>query len=95
MPTPPAPEPVSTTAWEYLGIGCLTAVVGLAGGGMIAVLIGKIVGAFTQCAPDTETGAPCNWNVYMLVGAATGFIVVPAVSIWLFRRSRLRNPDPQ
>ena len=33
--------------WPYLGVGCLTAVVGLVAGGMIAVLIAKFVGAAT------------------------------------------------
>lgn len=75
---------------QYLGIGCFTAVGGFAGGGMIAVLIAKIVGALTKCAVDTETGAPCNWLTYWFFGAIIGMVLVPAVAIALFRRSRRR-----
>ncbi len=54
----------TTRVWPYLGVGCFTAVAGFSGGGMIAVLIAKIVGAATRCAPDAETGPPCNWFTY-------------------------------
>lgn len=72
----------------YFGIGCLTAVAGFAGGGMIAVLIAKIVGALTRCAVDAETGAPCNWGTYWLRGALIGMILLPALALWRFRRGR-------
>jgi hypothetical protein len=55
---------------------------------MIAVLIAKIVGAATKCAAETETGAPCNWFTYAVFGAVIGAVVVPAISIWFFRRGR-------
>ena len=76
--------------WQYLGVGCLSAVIGLVGGGMIAVLIAKIVGAIGKCAPDKETGAPCSWTDYWTWGARIGLVLVPIVSIWLFRRGRRR-----
>jgi len=57
---------------------------------MIAVLISKIVGAVTRCAADKETGAPCNWFTYAVFGALCGAILVPAISIWFFRRGRTR-----
>ena len=41
---------------QYLGIGCFTAIAGFAGGGMIAVLIAKIVGAATKCAAEVGNG---------------------------------------
>jgi hypothetical protein len=83
-----------TTKWEYLGVGCFSAFVGFAGGGMIAVLIAKIVGALTKCSPEAETGAPCGWFTYAVFGAIVGLVVVPAVSLWLFRRGRARaNSD--
>jgi hypothetical protein len=80
----------STGKWEYLGVGCFSAIVGLFGGGMIAVLISKIVGALGRCAPDKETGAPCSWTAYWTWGARIGLVLVPIVSIWLFRRGRRR-----
>jgi hypothetical protein len=84
------PGPASTAKWEYLGVGCFSAFVGLAGGGMIAVLIAKIVGAVARCKVDAETGAPCNWFSFAVFGAIVGAFVVPAVSLWLFRRGRAR-----
>ncbi|HTI65741.1 MAG TPA: hypothetical protein VL524_19590 [Gemmatimonadaceae bacterium] len=74
----------------YFGIGCLTAVAGFAGGGMIAVLIAKIVGALTRCAADAESGAPCNWSTYWVRGALVGMILLPAISLWRLRRGRQR-----
>ena len=62
------------------------AVIGLAGGGMIAVLVAKIVGAVRGCSPDAETGAPCGWFFYAVCGALTGLVVVPIVAIWRMRR---------
>jgi len=75
---------------HYFGIGCFTTFIGFVGGGMIAVLIAKIVGAATKCASDKDTGAPCNWYVFWLYGAIIGAVVVPTVAITLLRRSRRR-----
>lgn len=86
----PSPPPPNTTRWEYFGVGCLSTFTGLAGGGMIAVLIAKIIGALTRCPSETETGAPCNWFTYAVFGALIGMVLVPTVSIWFFRRGRDR-----
>lgn len=85
----------NTSRWEYLGIGCFSTFVGFAGGGMIAVLIAKIVGALSRCASDAETGAPCNWFTYAVFGAIIGAVVVPVVSVWFFRRGRGRASNIQ
>jgi len=83
-----------TTKFEYLGVGCFSAFVGFAGGGMIAVLIAKIAGALSRCAPEQETGAPCSWYSWAVWGAILGLVIVPVVSLWLFRRGRARaNSD--
>jgi len=83
-----------TAKWEYLGVGCFSAFVGFAGGGMIAVLIAKIVGAFSRCTPEAETGAPCLWFTYAVIGALSGLVIVPTISLLLFRRGRARaNSD--
>ncbi|MGH7619952.1 MAG: hypothetical protein ACREPM_22285 [Gemmatimonadaceae bacterium] len=79
-----------TTKWQYLGVGCFSTFVGFAGGGMIAVLVAKIVGALSRCTPDQETGAPCGWFTYAMYGALIGLVVVPVASLWLFRRGRAR-----
>jgi hypothetical protein len=79
---------------EYFGVGCFSAFAGFAGGGMIAVLIAKIVGALSRCQTDAETGAPCNWFTYAVFGAIIGTFLVPTITIWFFRRGRARaNAD--
>jgi hypothetical protein len=88
-PMPPVGQ-APTTRWEYLGVGCFSTFVGFAGGGMIAVLIAKIVGGLSRCAPDKETGAPCNWLTYAFYGMVIGTVLVPTISIWFFRRGRAR-----
>src|SRR6478609_7660852 len=88
IPTPPNDGP-----WPYLGVGCITTVSGLFGGGMIAVLIAKVVGAARSCTPDSETGAPCNWYTFALVGAVVGVIVFPSIAILLLRRSRMKHQN--
>ncbi len=84
----------SETKLSYVGVGCVGAMVGLAGGGMIAVLIAKIVGGLTSCPATAETGAPCNWTDYWTWGARIGVVVVPTVSILLLRRGRKRSQNP-
>jgi hypothetical protein len=79
-----------TTRWEYLGVGCFSVFAGFAGGGMIAVLVAKMVGFFGRCPAEAETGAPCNWFTFAVFGAVIGAVVVPAISIWFFRRGRVR-----
>ena len=75
--------------WEYLGVGCLTALIGFFGGGMIAVLVAKIVGGIQQCPPDPETGAPCHWHLYWAAGAGLGVLLLPTVAVRKLRRSRI------
>ena len=77
--------------WAYVGVGCLTAVIGLIGGGMIAVLVAKVVGAFQGCVPDNETGAPCGWTTYWTWGARIGLVAVPTVALWRMRRGAKRE----
>jgi hypothetical protein len=81
--TAPAPR---DEVWPYIGIGCITVVAGFFGGGMIAMLVAKIVGAIRSCTPDAESGAPCGWYNYMIVGACSGAILLPTVTILLRRR---------
>ena len=75
----------------YLGVGCLTAVGGGVGGGMIGVLVAKIVGALIRCTGDPESGAPCNWTTFWVWGAGIGVILLPAVALWRMRRGRMRE----
>jgi hypothetical protein len=77
--------------WPYLGVGCITFVSGFFGGGMIAVLIAKIVGITQNCTPDAETGAPCNWFNFAVVGALMGMVLFPSAAVLLLRRSRMKH----
>ncbi|MDB4913357.1 MAG: hypothetical protein JWM95_1001 [Gemmatimonadetes bacterium] len=85
---PEASQETGEGVWPYVGVGCLTAVSGLVGGGMIAVLISKIVGAAVGCHAEAETGAPCHWDQYWTWGAWIGLILLPSVVIWRMRRAR-------
>ena len=77
--------------WPYLGVGCITTVSGFFGGGMIAVLVAKVVGGVRKCTPDAETGAPCDWFTFAMVGALIGLVLFPATAIWLLRRGRMKQ----
>jgi len=67
------------------------AVIGLIGGGMIAVLLAKVVGAIRGCVPDQETGAPCGWSTYWTWGARAGLLLLPAAVLWRMRRAEKRH----
>ena len=81
--------------WPYVGVGCLTAVAGLVGGGMIAVLLAKIVGGISGCHSDAETGAPCEWSTYWTWGAWIGLILLPTVVIWRMRKARAASRNSE
>ena len=78
----------SEGVWPYLGVGCVSAVAGLAAGGMLAVLIAKVVGGIMGCRGDAETGAPCDWSSYWTWGARIGLVLVPTIVIWRMRKAR-------
>jgi hypothetical protein len=94
--TPAATTPAAATPpagdgpWPYVGVGCLTAIVGVVAGGMIGVLLAKLLGAVQGCTPDPETGSPCNWDTYWTWGARIGIVALPSISIFLLRRARRR-----
>ena len=92
---PDASKGTGEGVWPYLGVGCLSAVVGLVAGGMIAVLVSKIVGSISGCRADGETGAPCDWSSYWTWGARIGLILVPSIVLWRMRRVRIapRNSE--
>lgn len=60
------------------GLGCFTFVIGAFSGGMVAVLVGRIVAALTK-APACEGLPICNWYVYAGVGALLGAVSLPVL----------------
>ena len=85
---PDQPGQTEGGVWAYRGVGCLTAVIGLVAGGMIAVLLAKLVGGVRGCAPAADTGAPCDWSAYWTWGARIGVILVPTIVLWRMRKVR-------
>jgi hypothetical protein len=84
MPTDSEPEiPLSRgeKLARNLGIGCVTSVGGFFGGGMIGVLIAKIVGTVQACPPPEGVPA-CNWPVYAVIGMGVGLLTLPSVVLW-------------
>lgn len=80
--------------WPYIGVGCLTAVIGFFGGGMIGMLVGKVTDAVTGCSPPE--GLPvCTWWRYWWSGALVGLVGLPSLAVWRLRRGRARRPAAQ
>jgi hypothetical protein len=70
-----------------IGVGCVTTVAGFFSGGMIAVLIGKLVGYVQACKPPQGLPA-CNWWVYAGIGAVVGALTLPVLALTRLSRSR-------
>ena len=89
MTAPPGPP--DEVRPKYGCIGCLMLVAGFFGGGIIAVLIAKVVGNVRGCVP--EQGLPaCDWHLYAGVGGALGALVLAGGVLWMARR---RDRTPQ
>ena len=73
-----------------IGVGCFTTFIGLWSGGMVAVLIGKVVEGLRR-APSCEGLPLCNWNVYAAVGAVIGAISLPVLVLTRLRRRDVRQ----
>ena len=87
-------EPAGETndgVWPYLGVGCLTAVVGLVGGGMLGVAVAKAASLATHCTNEADPRSPCNWAGYWTWGARIGLFLLPTVTLWRMRRGRRKN----
>ena len=67
-------------------IGCLMALPGFFGGGMVGALVAKIVGSFTGCPPPEGVPA-CDLGTYVAPGAVIGLVLLPSLVLWRLRRS--------
>lgn len=86
-PTPPAGgAPWSRTA----AIGCFMIPLGFFSGGMIAVLVSKVI-AYVTRAPSCDGVPSCNWLEFMLVGAVLGATSLPAIVMWALRTPKRQD----
>jgi hypothetical protein len=91
--TEPSATARDDTIWPYIGVGCFTMVIGFFGGGMIAMLVGKVTDAVTGCRPPE--GLPvCTWWRWWWAGAAIGLVGLPTAAIWRLRRGRTNAARP-
>jgi hypothetical protein len=70
-----------------IGVGCVTMFAGFFSGGMIAVMIAKLVGSVQGCKPAEGLPA-CNWWVYAGVGAVVGALTLPVLALMRLNRRR-------
>lgn len=92
-PTEADPPPISTT--RRVAIGCFTTFLGMVSGGMIAVLVSKLVAYVTraQACPDVPT---CNWYIYWMVGAVIGMITLPILVLRVLGKpAQAANREPE
>lgn len=74
-----------------VGVGCVTAIAGLFSGGILGVMVAKIVGSFRGCNPGPELPA-CDWHVYAGIGMLIGVLTLPVLA--LNRLRRVDQTDP-
>ena len=73
-----------------IGVGCFTTFAGFWSGGIVAVLIGRIVEGLRQ-SPSCEGLPICNWASYAFVGAAVGAITLPVLVLTRLKRRDVRR----
>ena len=86
----PASQPVEDLTARNIGVGCFTAFAGFWSGGMVAVLIGRIVEGL-RGAPSCAELPICNWATYAFVGAAIGAVTLPVLALRRLKRRDVRH----
>lgn len=81
------PDDAEMSRARNIGVGCFSTFVGFWSGGMIGVLLGKIVGTARNCVPPEGLPA-CDWYWYAAVGMVIGATTLPVLVL-----SRLRRRD--
>jgi len=90
---PNEPPAAGVSGIRRVGIGCLTLWLGVVSGGMIAVLVSKVVTYLTH-GPSCEGVPSCNWTVYWLWGAAIGGVSLPMLVLWVLGKPpKSQNSD--
>ena len=85
-----APEVAEDRTARNIGVGCFTTFIGVSSGGMVAVLVGRIVEGLRQ-SPSCEGLPVCNWPSYALVGAVLGAVTLPVLALRRLRRRDVRQ----
>jgi hypothetical protein len=70
-----------------IGIGCMTTFAGFFSGGMVGVLVAKVVGIMQGCKPAEGLPA-CIWWVYAGVGAVLGALTLPVLALSRLNRRK-------
>jgi hypothetical protein len=89
-PRPPAEQAAEDRTARNVGVGCFTTFAGFWSGGMVAVLIGRIVEG-VRGTPSCDGLPICNWTVYAAVGALIGAITLPVLVLRRLRRRDVRQ----
>lgn len=88
-PAGPSNEPGTSDAeiarGKRIGVGCFATFIGFWSGGMIAVLVGKVVGNARGCVPIEGTPA-CDWYKFAAVGMILGAITLPVLVLSRLKR---------
>jgi len=74
-----------------VGIGCFTTFIGFWSGGMIGVLIGKVVSNVRRCVPIEGTPA-CDWYYFAAAGMILGATTLPILVLRRLRRADSARP---
>lgn len=70
-----------------VAVGCVMTVIGAISGGMVAVLVSKLVAILTR-APSCPDIPTCDWYVYWGVGALLGGVSLPALVLRAMNRPK-------
>jgi hypothetical protein len=68
-----------------VGLGCFTFVIGFFSGGMVAVLLGRMIEMLRR-SPSCEGLPVCNWYVYVGIGGVIGALSLPVLVLSRLRR---------
>ena len=71
---------------QYIGVGCFTAFAGAFSGGMIMVMVAKVVGMARRCTPAEGLPA-CDWHLFAMTGMFLGAISLPILVLRRLRAS--------
>ena len=77
-PAAPEPPPLNPVVRNTM-VGCLTIVVCFFGGGMITLLLVRLLDILRRCSPAEGLPVCGNWAIYAGIGGAIGAVLLPTV----------------